>query len=111
MGDIPILNARKFWTCPNCTVTDVTDRVDVHTQMHQCAGLGGLLAPLIDTTRTKRPDSARIRPVIREDYVGKEHGLTYDDGGRPISSVVTEYADGSNDVAVFAPSVKIEMRQ
>lgn len=109
-GEIPILNSRREWDCPNCDLEDVTQRADVHTQMHPCAGMGGLVAPMVEKAR--RPEgkrSVRVRAVEREDYVGKEKGLTYADG-KPITSVVTEYADGSNDAAVYAPSVRVEMR-
>jgi hypothetical protein len=52
-----------------------------------------------------------VRPVVREDYEGKEHGLTRDEQGRPIMAAVTEYPDGSNDVAVFAPAVLVDARR
>ena len=45
---------------------------------------------------------AKVFAVVRPDYVGAEHGITYDDNKRPIMSVVTERENG-NDVAVFAP--------
>ena len=109
---IPILSVRREWDCPNCETADVTERADVHTQMHHCPGMGGLALPLVEVAR--RPGgkrSVRVSPVVRQDYVGKEKGLVYNDEGQPIMAAVTEYGDGSNDVAVFAPVVRVEMRR
>jgi hypothetical protein len=46
----------------------------------------------------------RVQVTIneREDYVGDETVTSV--GGRPIMSIVTTRADGSNDVAVYAPT-------
>jgi len=41
--------------------------------------------------------------VVRQDYVAGEI-VQYDGWGRPIMSVITERPDGSNDVAVLAPT-------
>jgi hypothetical protein len=54
---------------------------------------------------------AKVTPLIREDYEGGEHGLVRDEQGRPIMSAVTEYPDGTNDVAVFAPAVLVDARR
>lgn len=116
MGKIPILNARKEWACPNCGAADVTNEARPHTRMHTCAGLGGLTAPLVERKALVAKGApgetpVRVSTVVREDYVGDEKGLTYDQEGRPVMAVVTEYADGSNDVAMYAPVVRVEMRQ
>lgn len=111
--DIPILNVRKEWDCPNCAVTDVTEVAQPHTRMHACAGMGGLTVPMVEKGRPGRGTGAngvRVRKAVREDFVGKEKGLTYDEQGQPIMAVITEYPDGSNDTAVFAPSVRVETR-
>jgi hypothetical protein len=42
--------------------------------------------------------------VERGDFIGREHGISYDTDGRAIMSVVTERADGTNDCTVFAPT-------
>ena len=108
---IPILSARKAWDCPNCNAEDVTEEAKPHTRFHNCAGMGGLSLPMVEKSRhgaDKR--SVRVSKVVRQDYVGKEKGLVYDDEGQPIMAAVTEYGDGSNDVAVFAPVVQVEMR-
>lgn len=47
----------------------------------------------------------RVRAVEREDYIGGAL-VQYDGEGRPVSAVVTERPDGSNDVQVFAPTAK-----
>lgn len=100
-GDVPILSARREWECPNCGLVDVTEVAQPHTRMHPCAGAGGLTLPMVDRARAR---GARVRAVLREDYVGGERGLVFDDDGRPVMAAVTDYADGSNDVAVFAPT-------
>ena len=43
----------------------------------------------------------KVEAVERGDYVSGERGLRFDGEGRPIMSVVTTRADGSNDCAVF----------
>jgi hypothetical protein len=48
---------------------------------------------------------ARVRAVLREDYVGGED-VQYDGEGRPVMSVVTERDDGQ-DCTVFAPTVRV----
>lgn len=110
--NVPILDARKEWDCPNCNAADVTNEARPHTRMHNCRGMGGLTVPMVEKARRGADRrSVRVSKVVREDYVGKEKGLVYDDEGQPIMAAVTEYADGSNDVAVFAPVVQVEMRQ
>jgi len=50
----------------------------------------------------------KIELIEREDYVGKEHGLTYVER-KPISAVKTTRADGSNDIAVFPGCAEVRM--
>jgi hypothetical protein len=109
---LPILNARKEWDCPNCAAEDVTEVAQPHTRFHNCAGMGGLSLPMVEKARRARrgKGAVRVRKALREDYVGKEKGLVYDEQGQPVMAAVTEYPDGSNDVAVFAPVVRVEMR-
>src|SRR5688572_22680652 len=80
------------WTCPNCTVESVTHEAQPHSRFHTCAGLGGLSSPMVPAG-TK----AKVTAVEREDYIGNENA------GR-VMAVKTERSDGSNDVAVFAPT-------
>lgn len=114
--DVPILNPRTDWTCPNCGAVDMTTEARPHTRMHDCPVFAGLSLPMVAKDRAAAARSGtskavRVRPVVREDYEGDEHGLVYDEQGRPIMSAVTEYPDGSNDVAVFAPSVLVDARR
>jgi hypothetical protein len=115
-ADIPILDARKDWECPNCSALDQTNEARPHTRMHNCAGFNGLSLPMVETARknehgTRFNKRVKVSPVVREDYEGGEFGLTRDEQGRPIMAAVTEYPDGSNDVAVFAPSVLVDARR
>jgi hypothetical protein len=84
------------WECPNCTVTDVTHRTEPHTQFHDCAGLKGLTAPMVEVGVR-----AKVAAVERGDYIGGEM-VTVDGDGRPVMAVETTRDDGT-DLAVFAP--------
>jgi hypothetical protein len=92
-----VLRPEHHWVCPNCTETRVTREARPHTPFHSCRGLRGLSAPLV-------PDGmdCKVETVERGDYVGRE--LVQTDGERrPVMSIVTTRADGSNDCAVLAP--------
>lgn len=93
----PILGAERRWECPNCPQTAVTHEMQPHTRFHRCTGLKGLEAPFVPAGT-----DCKVEAAEREDYVGEEK-VTTDGEGRPVMSVVTTRADGSNDVAVFAP--------
>lgn len=94
-----LLTARPVdWECPNCPATDRTTVRD--NRWHRCAGLAGLLAPLVPAG-----SGARVFPVEREDYVGREV-VTLDGNGRPVAAVVTERPDGSNDVLANADAAR-----
>jgi len=96
---VPVLAApERRWECPNCPAEDVTREAQPHSRFHNCPGLAGLSAPMVPAG-TK----AKVEAVEREDYIGAED-VQYDGNGRPIMSVVTERWDGSNDVAVLAPT-------
>jgi hypothetical protein len=86
------------WECPNCPATDRT--TGQTNRWHQCAGLAGILAPLVPAG-----SGARVFAVEREDYVGDEI-VQVDGNGRPVMAVVTERPDGSNDVVVNAPTAR-----
>lgn len=96
MGAVLLEPPEQRWSCPNCTVTDRT--FGQPNRFHRCAGLGGLLAPLV-------PDGADcvVEAVERQDYVGRER-VVLDADGRPVMAVVTRRADGSNDVVVNVPT-------
>jgi hypothetical protein len=89
----------RYWECPNCTTRAVTQRADVHTEFHHCAGLRGVWAPMIEAGQQR----VNVTVLEREDYVGGELGLRTDRDGRPVSGVNVERPDGSNDLAMFAP--------
>ncbi len=90
---LPILERK--WDCPNCKVTTVTK--DAAIPFHPCIGLSGLSAPLIPSgTKVK------VSTIERGDYIGNEKGVRMVKG-RPIMALKTERADGSNDLAVYAP--------
>jgi hypothetical protein len=91
-----ILSAIRHWECPNCSLTDTSTK-PVPNRYHPCAGLNGVMAPMVPAG-TK----AKVTVKDREDYIGKEKVRMHN--GRPVMSVVTERPDGSNDVMVFAPS-------
>lgn len=91
------------WGCPNCPAYAVT--YGQPNRFHSCPGLAGLTAPMILAGTT-----ARIRAVEREDYVG-DALTTYDGNGRPVSSVITDRPDGSNDVIAFADTARMKIKE
>lgn len=91
-----IVTPYRAWSCPNCKQTDVTHEARPHVRYHACPGLHGLTAPMIPAG-----SSAKVTAIERQDYIGSEI-VTLNADKRPVMSVVTERADGSNDVAVFA---------
>lgn len=101
---IPLLFVERRWRCPRCDVTDVTRRGDVHTQMHRCAGLAGILAPLMQAGV-----KGTIVAVERGDYVGNAKGVRYDGNRRPIMAVNTIRDDGQ-DTHVLAPCAVSDTR-
>ena len=95
MSSMPLLRETR-WECPNCPATHLTTAAEPHQPYHQCPGLHGILAPYVQAGT-----DCKVTATVREDYAGTETGLRYDGEGRPITSVVTTRADGSNDCAVF----------
>lgn len=91
------LTPEHRWVCPNCTQTDVTHEARPHTRFHACRGLRGLTAPMVPAG-----SDCKVEAVERGDWVGREL-VTADGEGRPVMSIVTTRADGSNDCAVLAP--------
>ena len=90
-----ILDAERRWSCPNCTVTAVTRGEGV--RFHRCAGLAGLLAPMVlDGVRCE------VKAVLRDDYVGGED-VRHDGEGRPVMAVTVTRDDGQDRV-VYAPA-------
>lgn len=95
-----IVTATHRWACPNCPVTTISH--DNGIAYHRCAGLHGLTAPLVPAG-----SKAEVRLVEREDYIGSEQGVRLVNG-RPVMSLVTNRADGSNDAVVFAPTATLK---
>ena len=93
-----IITPNHQWACPNCKRTSVTHEAQPHTRYHPCAGLNGLLAPMI-----RDGDRVSVTAVEREDYIGDSNA------GR-VMAVRTERPDGSNDTAVFAPTASVTAR-
>ena len=90
-----VLSRQTLWSCPNCNLRDRTNESRPHSRMHACAGLKGMLAPMVeDGVRCK------VEAVERGDYVGDEKGLRFDGEGRAIMAVRTVRDDGI-DCAVF----------
>lgn len=88
----------REWHCPNCNARDTTREHQPHTRFHTCPGVGGLTAPMLEAGT-----DARVVARERDDYIsGEDVRLNAD--GRPIASISTEYADGRNDLVVFAPT-------
>lgn len=101
-----LLNAEKHWECPSCNVQHVTKEARPHIPMHPCRKLMGILAPYVEVTGAEL-DKRKQRHVVveRSDYVGNEL-VRVNAAGRPIQSIITERADGSNDTHVFAPTAQ-----
>lgn len=99
MFDLSNLARPVEWDCARCNIRDTTPPT-VPNRFHSCSGLGGLNAPL-------RRSGERVTVNLREDYVGDED-VAYDGDGRPVMSVSTERADGSNDLGVYAPTAYLD---
>lgn len=83
------------WSCPSCSAAAMT--YDGKVPMHHCAGLVGLMTPLVPGgTRAKH---ARVE---RGDYIGREV-VQVDGEGSPWMAVVTTRDDGE-DCTVYAPT-------
>lgn len=93
-----VIESEQFWECPNCSLRDRTTEAQPHTRFHACPGLKGLTAPMVPAG-----SGCRVFAAPREDYVGGQD-VQFDADGEAISAVVTERPDGSNDVAVLAPT-------
>lgn len=103
---VPILIAEKWWECPSCGHQRTTTTSRLITPMHACPRQAGLDVPLtqVNSNEGIRRGTVRHLSVEREDYIGDEVGVRHDLTGRAVMALRTERADGSNDVAVFAPT-------
>ena len=86
------------WYCPNCGATDQTREYRPHSRFHVCPKLRGLTAPMLPASM-----DAKVTAHERDDYIAGEDVFIAPDG-RPVMNIVTERADGTNDVMVFAPT-------
>lgn len=104
MTDTPTLRRETRWCCPNCNQLDVTYESRPHSRFHNCAGMRGLSAPMVEAgVRCK------VEANERDDYIGDEI-VTVDSAGRPIMNVVTTRDDGT-DCAVYAPCATVTARE
>ena len=97
-----LLDAHQDWECPRCGKTDRTRPLPPGSaaRMHDCPSLHGLTAPLVPAGT-----DCTLVAVERGDYLNGDEQRTGDDG-KPYMAVRTDYADGSNDLAVF-PGVAV----
>jgi|SRR5215471_6613959 len=94
------------WSCDHCYATDRTRPLPAHAaRMHACPGLHGMIAPLV-----RAGTDCKVTLVERGDYLRDEETRTGDDGV-PYMAVRTDYADGRNDLAVFAPVATFGVRR
>lgn len=96
-GSLPILLREQRWECPNCDVTALTRRADVHTEFHRCRGLAGLDAPMVPAGTC-----CKVEAVERGDYINGDAVQLAPGTGRPVMAAVTTRDDGQ-DVVVYAP--------
>lgn len=100
IADLSQLIPETHWVCASgCPAHEVTRIAEPHSRFHACPAEGGLTMPLVE-------QGARVKLTVaeREDYIGKEEGVTMRDG-RPVMSVITTRDDGE-DVAVYAPTAR-----
>lgn len=88
----------RDWHCPQCSSAART--FDSKIPWHRCAGLAGLVAPLIDVgTR------GESKAIERGDYINGE-AVQLDANGRPVMAIVTTRDDGQ-DCTIFAPCASL----
>jgi hypothetical protein len=91
-----LLDFVQTWTCPDCHAEWRSPR-PVANRWHHCRSRGGMAVPMV-------PDGlhAKIEVVKREDYVGGQSGIRWDNLGRPIAGIHT-VSDNQQDAVAFAP--------
>lgn len=90
-----------IWECTGCGRRERTEVDPAYAPMHACKAMGSMSVPF-----TREGAKVLLSAVEREDYIGNEV-VPYDDNGRPIMAIVTEYADGRKDSTVYAPTASI----
>jgi hypothetical protein len=98
-----VLNAYQDWVCPSrCGVEERTAPLAPNSsRFHPCAKNHGLTVPLV-----RAGADCTAEAVLRADYVKDEMVQTAPEDGRPYMSLITRYADGSNDAVVYAPTAR-----
>jgi hypothetical protein len=94
------------WRCPNCQREETTPPAPpgtVQSRFHVCPRLGGLTAPMLPAGVDAKVEAQPWGDMLNGELVQR------DDDGRPMSSIVTTRADGSNDVVALAPSARIAL--
>lgn len=108
MRNEPVILRPEFhWECASCGRQHVTHETRPHTPLHPCGAQAGLEVPYSPVPHgASGLKKFAVRHVIneREDWIGDE--LVQYHQGRPIMNLVTERADGSNDVRVYAPTAR-----
>jgi len=96
------LQRETRWWCQFCNLTDVTTIAEPHSRSTPAV-------PTVSPCRSSRKASAaKWKSTNGDDYVGDEL-VTVDGHGRPVMNVVTTRDDG-NDLAVFAPCARADLR-
>jgi len=89
----------RDWYCPECGKTDQTKDDGTGTRYHTCPKMRMLSVPMVLA-------GVKARLVLKEPegYVSGKIQQRDPERGRPIMSLITERADGSNDTIVYAPT-------
>ena len=100
-----LLDAYQDWTCPACGLEQRTRPVPPNgSRMHLCPKMHGLTTPMV-----RAGSDCTLIAAERGDYVNRDT-VTLGDDGIPYMNISTEYADGHNDLVVFAPCARVDMR-
>jgi hypothetical protein len=104
----PVLLRVPFeeWFCPNgCYCTETLPAMPANsTRYHNCPKLHQLSAPLV-----RVGTDCTVEAIEREDYLNGDQQATGDDG-KAYMSVVTNYADGRNDLLAHPGLAHAELR-
>lgn len=78
-------------------------RYDVHTQMHPCAGLAGIVVPLVEVKNFDDKADARHVVLEREDYAGSPLIPRF-------MGIRTEHGSGRIDATAFAETALVKVK-
>jgi hypothetical protein len=99
-----VIDDRRRWDCPRCTLTRLTPAGQPGTPMHPCPGMRAMEIPMREAGT-----DADVRLVEREDYVGDED-VRVDEDGTPWMAAVVIHGDGHEDRFVYAPTAHITIQ-